>query len=161
MGKLTISMAMFHNYVELPEGTSTPTILPVNHPLEKPYELVIFPFKMFIFHSYVSHYQRVVSHEITLKHRFPMIFPWFSHGFPMVMLDWVPRKPWWHRHGLAETAWWQLLDVGHHEAHSRLDIGIDIGPVDIGIVVTSMYIYIYYIYIHTYPHIHMYVYVCI
>ena len=37
---------------------------------------------MAIFHSNVSHYQRVNLH-------FPMVFLWFSYGFPMVF----PLKP--------------------------------------------------------------------
>ena len=47
-------------------------------------EIVSFPIKKVIFHSYVSHYQRIKHHEIPLNHHFPMVFLCFSHGFPMV-----------------------------------------------------------------------------
>ena len=38
-----------------------------------------------IFHSYVAVYQRVSmknAGSFHINHHFPMVFPWFSHGFP-------------------------------------------------------------------------------
>ena len=53
---------------------------------------------MVIFHTYVSHYQRVYSiksHKTTIKppfnHHFPMVFPWFSYGFGSIQ---PPESPW-------------------------------------------------------------------
>ena len=39
---------------------------------------------MAIFNSYVSHYQGVNPIKIPWNHHFPMVFLWFSYGFPMV-----------------------------------------------------------------------------
>ena len=44
---------------------------------------MIFPWKIVIFHSYVSHYQRVYPIKNPLNHHFPVDFLWFSYGFPM------------------------------------------------------------------------------
>ena len=37
---------------------------------------------MQIVHSYVSYYQRVYSIKSPFNHHFPMVFLWFSYGFP-------------------------------------------------------------------------------
>ena len=36
--------------------------------------------------SSVSHNQMVNPHQIPLNHHFPMVFPWFSYGFPMLVI---------------------------------------------------------------------------
>ena len=40
---------------------------------------------MAIFNCYVTNYQRVYPMIIPLNHHFPMVFLWFSYGFPMLV----------------------------------------------------------------------------
>ena len=86
-GKLTMSITMLSSSQALksPEGQSwVPTIyvLVICYIAIENYHLIrvewIFPLTLVIFHSYVSHYQRVKHHSIPLNQHVPMVFPWLA-----------------------------------------------------------------------------------
>ena len=82
----------------------------------------IFPWNMVIFHSCVSHCQRVNAHQIPLNHHFPMIFLWFSRGLMRVGsyhfqgIHGTGPRPWHHGSGPP--------DVSSHIYHVHLDLEI-------------------------------------
>ena len=94
MGKSTISMAIFHCFLYVHQRVN-PLRSPLNHHKNTIFLVVKSPFSYgfyqagsnlhIMFNSFLYVYQRVNLH-------FPMVFLWFSYGFPIFLVGFVATR---------------------------------------------------------------------